>query len=172
MVFALRQFTSGNHMFFFHYWRRREPGVSLRCGDSRCSFLNFNVKMSTVGKFASVKQRVWRSMCKSIHFWIYIRKPHVFFHYWRRREPPVLLSIADFRSAFIVYGHFLFFILVLPKICNGKTKGLANLMQINTLLNVHKEMHMFFSHYWRRREPPVSLRCPRFRSGFTTKVKI
>ena len=30
-------------------------------------------------KFATVKQRVWRSMCKSIHFSIYIRKPHVFF---------------------------------------------------------------------------------------------
>ena len=29
-------------------------------------------------QFATVKQRVWRSMCKSTHFRIYIRKPHVF----------------------------------------------------------------------------------------------
>ena len=34
-------------------------------------------------------------------------------------------AVADFRSAFIVYGHFLFFILVLPNICIGKTEGLA-----------------------------------------------
>ena len=27
-------------------------------------------------------------------------------------------------------------------------------------------------HYWRRREPPGSLRCGAFSSGFTTKVKI
>ena len=27
-------------------------------------------------------------------------------------------------------------------------------------------LHMFFSHYWRRREPPVSLSCGRFRSSF------
>ena len=38
-----------------------------------------------------------------------------------------MLSIADFRSAFIVYGHSLVFILVLPNICNGKTKGLGTL---------------------------------------------
>ena len=46
-----------------------------------------------------------------------------FFHYWRRREPPVSLRIADFRSAFIVYGHFLFFILVFEKFFSGKTNG-------------------------------------------------
>ena len=31
---------------------------------------------------------------------------------------------------------------------------------------------MSFFHYWRRREPPVWIRCPRFFSGFTIKVKI
>ena len=31
---------------------------------------------------------------------------------------------------------------------------------------------MFFSHYWRRREPPVSLSIACFFSGFTIKVKI
>ena len=31
---------------------------------------------------------------------------------------------------------------------------------------------MFFSHYWRRREPPVSLSCPRFHCRFSMKVKI
>ena len=29
---------------------------------------------------------------------------------------------------------------------------------------------MFFSHYWRRREPPVFLRCGCFRSGFIVNV--
>ena len=34
------------HMFFFHYWRRREPPVSLRIGDSRCSFAKSNLYFS------------------------------------------------------------------------------------------------------------------------------
>ena len=121
----------------------------------------------------------------SLLFRIYIRKPHVFFHYWRRREPPVGISIADFRSAFIVYGHFLFFILVLPKICNGKTKGLAirsqkhytfdncsvlhKETQNTTLLNLHKETTGFVFHYWRRREPPVVLRHGDSRCSFAKK---
>ena len=50
-----------------------------------------------------------------------------FSHYWRRREPPGPLSCGDFRSRFIVNVNFLVLILVLPKICNGKTKGLGTL---------------------------------------------
>ena len=47
IVFALGQFTCGNAHVFFHYWRRREPPVCLRCGDSRCSFAIFFTKMKT-----------------------------------------------------------------------------------------------------------------------------
>ena len=50
-------------------------------------------------KFATVKWRVWRSMCKSNHFSIYIFKS-VFSHYRRRREPPVSLICGEFRSSF------------------------------------------------------------------------
>ena len=51
------------------------------------------------------------------------------------------------------------------KTCNGKIKGLAIHVKINTLSNLQKETTCFFPHYWRRREPPVSLSCGEFRSS-------
>ena len=60
---------------------------------------------------------------------------------------------GDFHLGFIVYAKCLVFILVLPKNCNGKTKGLG------TLPVYVSKSHVLF-HYWRRRDPPVLLRRP------------
>ena len=84
------------------------------------------------------------------------------FHYWRRREPPVPLSIADFRSAFIVYGHFLFFILVLPKICNGKTKGLG------TFPIYIRKPHVFFPLL----AATAAASIPQYRIFFALKIRV
>ena len=94
---------------------------------------------------------------------IYIRKPHVLFHYWRRREPPLSLRGDDSHSGFIVHVNFLVFIFVSPKICNGKTKGLG------TFPIYIRKSHVFF-HYWRRRDPPVRLRGGDFYLSFTATV--
>jgi len=71
------------------------------------------------------------------------------FHYRRRREPPVSLRTAYFHLAFLEFGHLLVFILggilVLPNICNGKIRGWAIHVQINTLLNIHKKSLCFVS---------------------------
>ena len=45
-----------------------------------------------------------------------------YFHYWRRRQPPVYLSCGEFRSNFLKKC----IVLNEAQICNGKYKGLAN----------------------------------------------
>ena len=43
---------------------------------------------------------------------------------------------------------------------------LVIILILTTTFPIQKEMHMFFSHYWRRREPPVWISCPRSFSSF------
>ena len=95
---------------------------------------------------------------------IYIITAHVFFPYWRRREPPASASIADFHSAFIakvkkhkLHTHWQNFL-------SEKTNGFCTLPIY--LITAH-----VFSHYWRRREPPVCLRSDHFHLAFIAKLK-
>ena len=129
-------------------------------------------------KFATVKQRVWRSLCKSIHFWIYIRKP-LFFStiggdgsrqcpsvaasfvrvFWNSLPKTVCVDFFSHKSSmnslqYIFHGFF------------ENSREIYIQYIFHVIKNLHKEMHMFFFHYWRSQEPPGSLRCGCSRCSF------
>ena len=106
-------------MFFSHYWRRREPPVSLRCGEFRSSFLKNVIVLRKEAKMNTLLN-------------LHKETTGLVFHYWRRREPPGSLSWGNVHSAFIakvkkhkLHTHWQFFI--------GKNKWFLH------FANLHKD---------------------------------
>ena len=83
-------------------------------------------------------------------------------HSRRRREPPVSLRCGEFRSSF---GKSNLYFRKREHL-QRQNKGFGDPYVNQYTFQFTEENHMFFSHYRRRRDPPVSLSCGEFRSSF------
>ena len=95
---------------------------------------------------------------------IYIRTAHVFFSLLATTGAASVPQMRLFSFAFYSKSQKHVFHTRGQNNFIGKTHGFC------TLPIYIRTPHVFF-HYWRRRDPPVSLRCGENSSGFTTKVK-
>ena len=107
MVFALCQFTESQHMFFLTIG----GDGSRQVGSDALIFIRLLQQKSKNISSIHIGKNFYRKNKWFLHFANLLNHSTCFFfHYWRRREPPVSLRGGDFHSAFIVYGHFLFFV--------------------------------------------------------------
>ena len=155
-------------MFCFHYWRRREPPVSLSCGNFRSGFIanamflvfilvvpnNFHGKTNGLVHLAHSHKEIDLS---SAQLTTTTTTTHTEFF-------PLLATTGSARSPQLRVFSFEFFA---KQYCFTQCEKFATVkIRVWALFQFTEGNYMFFSHYRRRREPPVSLRCGCFRSSF------
>ena len=135
MVFALCQFTESQHMFFLTIG----GDGSRQVGSDALIFIRLLQQKSKNISSIHIGKHFYRKNKWFLHFANLHKDSTCFFHYWRRREPPVSLRCDYFHSAFTTKVKIYVLFLVRQKFFLGKTKGLG------TLPIYISKSHVFFS---------------------------